>query len=649
MRKALYVAFSGAPRSDFGESLRIEGRLMRSGEILGAASVSTTGEGAGNLVFDLPYELSGGSYSIVMEARTKEGTLAARGVRTYKRSELRSDASERLVARSGALREVPFRAARTEKPHVTDADRVRGYALLAGSPFAYTDQGGAPRAREAVEEIATRTARNATVALSFSVYRLRNIGKIRVGISDMRSRGSIVLSDRIRIACVESVPDTTGTPRGTFRFLPAKLRPIGSGASGHEDCSRFWLTMNVDAELAPGSYSGVVTISPERAAASTLPIRFDVTPITLEDVPGVDYCMLMTYEFLELAMPWTPGDKVKIQRAADRVVEDYRDHGMTTLCLHSPFVWMTTGGGDPVLDDIKAALRSARAAGYSRPIVWYMGHLIQTAKPRHPGNILGFDESIHLARLRDLVRSVTESARKEGYPGVIVLPIDESDDSYQDVNGRRLSITPALVRAIRDAGGISMVTAERYSSLGRPDYLASSRLIPAERNRAHAAGARYWVYENRVATQCTSPTFARFQYGYFTWKHDLDGMSSWTFQNTQNAAGPPGKPNPFGASDGDVYLAYPSPSGPIATIKWEAIRAGIEDHKLVYQLAKRIDRLRSEGKAVREFENFLAKLKTEPDEPCCDASTCPVDEARWLDERREAVMTMTLRAESALR
>jgi len=198
----------------------------------------------------------------------------------------------------------------------------------------------------------------------------------------------------------------------------------------------------------------------------------------------VDYCMLMTYEFTELTMPWSPGDQEKIRRAAARVLEDYKDHGMTTLCLHSPFVWMTTSRGEPSLDDIQVALRSARTAGFVRPIVWYMGHLIQTAKPRHPGSIRGFDEKIHLERLHGLVRTVSEFARKEGYPGVIFLPIDEPDDSYQDSSGRRLAITPALVRGIKVAGGTSMVSGERYAELGRPDYVASSRLNTVRRSYA---------------------------------------------------------------------------------------------------------------------------------------------------------------------
>jgi len=649
MRKGLYVAFSMSPRSTRSGKLRIDGWLVHDSAIIAEASLTTAGERAGNLAFDLPYDIPEGEYSISIQATNDDGTVVARGLRSLERSVLRSDASEHPAAAIESLRELPPRTATDVDSVVTDAAKANGYVLFARSPLTYVYPGDVPRRDELTRELSARVARNATAMLSISLYATRDIGKIRIGVSDLESKHRMLSRGQVRVACVDSVPDTTGAPQGTFRLLPAKLRPVGPSRGAGANCRRFWITVRVDRDVAPGTYSGRLTISPERGANTTLPIRLKVEPITLEDVPGVDYCMLMTYEFTELAMPWSAEDREKIRQAAARVLADYRDHGMTTLCLHSPFVWMTRRGGEPALDDLEAALEDARNAGFTRPIVWYMGHLIQTAKPRHPGNIRGFEEKVDLNRLRALVRAGLDLARKERYPGIVFLPIDEPDDPYQDIDGRRLSIAPALLRAIKEAGGTSMVTGESYARLGRPDYLASSRLIPAERDRAHSAGARYWVYENRVTMECTSPSFARYQYGYFTWKHSLDGMSSWTFQNTQNAAGLPGNPNPPGPAGHDVYLAYPSPAGPIATIRWEAIRAGIEDRKLIYQLEKRIARARSLGRDVGDSESFLAGLRTETGEPCCDADSCQVDQARLFDERRDLIMTMTLRAQAVAR
>jgi hypothetical protein len=324
------------------------------------------------------------------------------------------------------------------------------------------------------------------------------------------------------------------------------------------------------------------------------------------------------------------------------VLRDYREHGMTTLCIHSPFVLITREDGTPDLSDIFAALRAARDAGFTRPLVWYVGNLIQTAKPKHPGNISSFDEKVHTARLRQLVTTVRDYARKHGCPEVIVLPIDEPDDAYQDFDNRRRAAAPLLVRTIKEAGAKTMITGQDHALYDGVDYLASTRLHAATLNAAHARGARYWIYDNGVTLDCTSPAYARYRYGYSTWKSGIDGMSSWTFQNTQNAGGPPGQAN---ASGRDIYLAYPSPSGPMATLKWEAIRAGIDDHKLIYQLVKRVNNLQEKGIDTRPYEKFLEGLRADGVEPRCDATSYQEDDLSLFERRNDAVIAMILKAD----
>jgi hypothetical protein len=98
--------------------------------------------------------------------------------------------------------------------------------------------------------------------------------------------------------------------------------------------------------------------------------------------------------------------------------------------------------------------------------------------------------------------------------------------------------------------------------------------------------------------------------------NNIDGMSSWTFQNTQNARGLP-LPGRAGFLANDVYLAYPDPNGPIPTLKWEAIREGIDDHKLVYQLLKRVQKLKENGINTSKYEDFLLEIKKKEETPGC--------------------------------
>jgi hypothetical protein len=644
MKRALYVAFSLASKHSGHERLRIRGRLTRNGALLSEVFVETLLERTGNLIFDLPYRIPGGAYTILISAHNDRGNEIALGSRTLDRSDLKSDITNAREAIEVPLVEMPH-AQEPEDPWLADKFKARGYVVFARSPLTYIFRESRPQRHEAIDQLSVQAVRNASSVLNFALYSLRKLGKVRISMSDLRKGGAVLSKSHIRLAWVESIPDATGMPKGQFQVLPALLRPMNADEVSAQESRRAWITIRVPKDVAPGTYSGTVTIAPEHAEPTVLPVKLTVVPISLEDVPGMDYCMLMTYEFVELDMPWSKEKKKQIYDAASRVLSDYRQHGMTTLCLHSPFVLITGRDGSPVLDDIFAALRAARSAGFSRPIVWYMGHLIQTSKPRHPGNVGNFDEAVHIARLKYLVATVSNYAKQNGLPEVVFLPIDEHDDSYQDVMNRRGSLAPLLVKTIREAGAKSMITAERYVPSGRPDYLASGQLIPDELQAAHAGGARYWRYDNRVTTECTSPAYARYQYGYYAWKNKIDGMSSWTFQNTQNASGVPGEPD----AARDVYLAYPAPLGPVATIKWEAIRAGIDDRKLIYQLVKRVTRMKLNGKDTKRYDDFLVRMKDMDIKPCCNNTSCSEFDASMMDRQRDAIIGLILQADQEMR
>ena len=287
---------------------------------------------------------------------------------------------------------------------------------------------------------------------------------------------------------------------------------------------------------------------------------------------------------------------------------------MTTLCLHSPFVLITKEDGTPNLEDIFAALRAAKEMGFKERIIWYMGHLIQTSKPKHPGSIMSFDKGIHLSRLKYIVETVSQYAKEHGCPEVIFLPIDEPGDSYQDFQDKRQAITPVLLKAIKDLGAKTMLTSGDYKQFRPVDYLCSGKMNKEDLDEAHKSGSVYWLYNNDVTTKCLNPAYARYIYGYYTWMNHVDGMSSWTFQNTQNARGLPRQADVHGS---DIYLAYPDPNGPIATLKWEAIREGIDDHKLLYQLVKRIQKLKGKGIETSKYEEFLSGNREKRGDPGC--------------------------------
>jgi len=644
MKKALYVSFSFNNSIREAKNLDVHGLLLNGDKIVSETFLKAFSENNGNLVFDLPYQIPDGQYTIRIDAFTGKGKLVASGFVIVEQSDFKRIFDPQGKKSVPVFEEIPAR----KEPEVvkpTNQDNSIGYMLFSRSPLEYVFPGSRPKKSEIIDHLAIQAVRNEFKAITFSILPLRDLGMVEISVTDLLNPKGTISKDNIKVAHVEMVQETIGLPGGKFENLPTLIRPGNQVNIQAGKCQRFWLTMRINDGVFPGVYKGQITLSPQNGLEASLPLEITVVPISLEDIPGIDYFMMMTYEFTELTMPWTKEEKEKIYKSACNVLKSYKEHGITTLCIHSPFVLITKEDGTPNLEDIFAALRAARDIGFKRPILWYMGHLIQTSKRIHPGNIIGFDQEIHLSRLKYLVESVSKYAKEHDCPEVIFLPIDEPGDSYQDYQNQRHSTTPLLLKTIKDSGAKNMLTASNYKQFGPVDYLCSGRMSEEDLKAAHSDSSVYWLFNNEVTTKCLNPAYARYTYGYYTWMNNIDGMTSWTFQNTQNASGIPTKADAPGR---DIYLAYPDPNGPLATVKWEAIREGINDHKLLYQLAKRMKTLKEKGINTSKYEEFLLGIRKIEGTPSCQIG----DDEEWnpgfFEKSRNRLILLILDAEAKL-
>jgi len=644
MKKALYVSFSFTKSIKKYKHVDVYGFLLSGDKIISETSLKALGENSGNLVFDLPYQIPEGQYKIKIDTFIEKGDLGATGFVVVERSDFKRIFDPKGKNAVYVFEEIPAqREAEVVKP--TNQDKSIGYILFSRSPLEHVFPESRPKKSEMIDHLAIQVVRNEFEPITFSLYPLGNLGMAKISVTDLVGAKESISKNKIKVAYVEMVKETIGLPEGKFENVPTLIRAGNQVDIQAGKCQRFWLTIRIDDSVLPGVYKGKITISPQSGLETSLPLEVTVMPISLEDIPGIDYFMLMTYEFTELTMPWSREEREKIYQSACAILKDYKEHGMTTLCLHSPFVLITKEDGTPNLDDIFAALRAAKEIGFKGRIIWYMGHLIQTSKPKHPGNIMSFDKGIHLSRLKYIVETVSKYAKEHGCPDVIFLPIDEPGDSYQDFQNRRRTIAPLLLKAIKDLGAQTMLTSSDYKQFKPVDYLCSGEMNKEDLNAAHDDGSFYWLFNNDVTTQCLNPAYARYIYGYYTWMNHVDGMSSWTFQNTQNARGLPGQADVHGS---DIYLAYPDPNGPIATLKWEAIREGIDDHKLVHQLVKRIQKLKRKGIKTSQYEDFLLEISKKEGTPGCLKGDDETWDPIFFQKSREHLISMILDAETTV-
>ena len=648
MKKNLYVGYRLKNRKESLEGIRTVGKLFFNGTLVSEVTSTNKFETAfrsGNIAFDLPYEIEDGLYTIQINIFKGKGEFLAKGETQVKRKDLKSSFSPRVQEKESQREEISYQKS-VGDIQITKKDESLGYVITARSPLEYVFNDSRPQNTERINQLCIKAVKNEFEPVTFSLFALRDLGNVRIKIDELRGKKGIIRKGKIKVGVIETVEESYGLPEGKYATVPTLIRPGNKVRIEKGQSQRFWITIRIDENVKEGDYYGNILIEPEKGVKKSIPLKVTVFPIVLEDIPEVDYFMLMTYEFTELTNPWGKKEKEEIYEGGCKILRNYREHGMTTLCYHSPFILMTHEDGKPNLDDIFAGLKAAKETGFQRPIIWYLGHLIQTSKPRHPGNIVGFDKEIHLNRLDYLMKEVSQMVKENDLPDIIFLPIDEPDDSSQDYKNRRKEMTPLFLKTIAGSHSKTMLTIGRHNEFSPVDYLCSGEYNADDKKIAQSEGKKYLLYNNCVPTHYGNPVYARYFYGYYVWKNGLNGMATWTFQNTQNASGAPTLADTTG---NDVFLAYPNSNGPLNTVKWEAIREGIDDHKLVYQLEKRIRRLKELGIISSAYEKYLNEIRGEREEPSCEAEAKGEWDPSYFKKTRETIISLILEIDKSLK
>ncbi|HUU28902.1 MAG TPA: glycoside hydrolase domain-containing protein [archaeon] len=482
-------------------------------------------------------------------------------------------------------------------------DIRRGYVVFRRDPMRYVYPWTVPAEGERADSLRVRLSRNDFEPLTFSVYPLRDLGRLRVRVGDFTGPGGrTIKSDRVQVHVARTLKIRTGGSR--YSLVPRLLERARSAWVPLDRTTRFWLTVRAEPEDAPGIYRSAVFLEPEKEPAVELPLCLEVLPVTLEPVPGIDYSMFMSYEFYELeSKDWTPEEREKIYRDGVNTFRDYIDHGMTTVDVSSPFYFQWNRDGTPRLEHLKAMLKGAKEVGFKGPVFWYFAHYVQAAKGQHPGNIRNYDQKIHTGRARFLVRTALELDQDLGGPPVRFVPIDEPRIALRQKIALQLfgavkQVPGAYIMSSTDIGGKLLDIQNDGSGLLK-------KLGPGEKKRV--SERKVWSYNNAVVT-CFNPGYARYIYGYFTWRQDLDGMNSWGPNTVQNSRGDPYEDLDHESSD--YMLFYPAPGGPLPSVNWEAVREGIDDVRYVYQLEKLISaRKKAYPEQAADAERFLDDLR----------------------------------------
>jgi hypothetical protein len=617
MRSRVIVGFRVRPGMQQAGVLGVSGELYRQESLLARASLSRLDGPAGSLEFDLPgtsarplsreepYSIPEGTYLIAIRLTDGSGNVLAERRKILRREELC-----RTFAGPGAKCPRPryrLAAEQTESDRLpwipTSADLERGYAVFRTDPLERVFPDTLPAGAAPLESIVAAVSRNEIKPITFSIRSVRDLGSVTVAVSPVRGTHGVTNTVTVKVASLGLLTETAGGEEpGTVidcRWAPRILEP--EFPIVRKDVTRsFRLNLRAEADARPGEYRAVVTITPERGRRTEIPLHATVLPVTLTDA-DIRYGMMMDYAFYELDSPaWTERERHLLARRGEEIYRDLREHGMTVAYPHSRFVYATDRNGEPILESLRNALRSYRELGFPGPFCCYLGHLLHTAKPMHPGSILLYDEAVAERRLRSLLRHFDRLAREAGVPRdkLLVQLVDEPDHDDRI----RVAAAKRLNAIAREMGFRTLITRPwpevSVMCTGTPES-------DAEAARLRAMGNEWWIYPNEALTG-RNLCYTRYVFGFGAWKWGVNGVAPWTYQMSPGSNG-----NPFTVLDGpEIMVAYPGAHGPLPTPVWEAIREGITDYKYIYRLERLIASAKRRGiPRAAEIERRLAYMK----------------------------------------
>ncbi len=511
---------------------------------------------------------------------------------------------------------------------LSSKDIKKGYVVFSRNFQRYTYPWTIPAEKERVDSLNMVMGQNDFEPLTFSIYPIRYLGDTRVTVSDLVGPGGRVIPQGdIQVYVVKTIKQRSGT--GTYKLVPRLLDRIKHTDIPISYTTRFWLTIHAGSATLPGKYSGLIHINSEKEGASTIQLTVEVLPIKLEPVPGIAYSMLLSYEFFELeSKNWTAEEREKIYRDGVNVFRDYKNHGMSTVDVASPFYFQWNKDGTPRMEHFKAMVKAAKEVGFDKPIYWYFAHYVQAAKGMHPGGVRNYDPKVHLKRAKFLVELAFKLDKELNGPPIRFNPIDEPRIAS------RQKIAIDLFREIKEVPGTIIMSTTNIGGklldIENEGHKFLEMLPPGVKER-HSE-RKVWEYNNASA-QSFNPAYSRYIYGYYTWRQDLDGMNTWGPGTTENSRG-----NPFEDLDSkysDYFIFYPHVGGPLPTPNWEAVREGIDDIRYVYQLEKLCKEKATERpEEVAAAEKFLDGVRA-----LCDFETRSIvnDFGDWTPERFDSI------------
>lgn len=372
-----------------------------------------------------------------------------------------------------------------------------------------------------------------------------------------------------------------------------ELQPLHQKDSNYR---QMWFSIAIPVTTANGRYESNVTFTDTDAIRQTVTLRFDASPVVLKPTEKI-YSLYYKGRLEHSLSDWVSSDmKGPSQLLAE--LRDMKRHGITNPVVYQP------------LDNIKLFeryLKTREDAGYANDTL-YLIYLNTSQTTLASGTM----------SLRYALDKVSKATAPFNAENIFVYGEDEAtaqqllaqESAWKIANTQGYSIFAAgsAFPRVEHSPGLKL-----FNSARSPN--------PTQAKVLQRHGIKVLNYANPQGG-AESPFVYRRNYGVLLWAADYDGAMIYAYQDSMGDGW-----NDFDHAYRDHNLTYPTAAGPIATIAWKGLSAGIDDMRYLETLethALNTLRTKSNDPAALRAIEFLEELRSsilpylEPDEPTRD-------------------------------
>ncbi len=486
-------------------------------------------------------------------------------------------------------KELPF-IEKVAPPTLTAAEQQRGYMLFKRPIMEPVYPNTHPLAYERFSELTAFATPGEFEPLTFSIYPTRALKNFKVTVSELKSANGTIKRSAIdtRLAVYWNIAYPRYTSNSTYRRLPELLEPITAYSSPALECQRWWLTVQVPKNAAPGIYTGKITLRDDSSKAVVIPVKFRVLDFKLLADPNKHYSV---YYYMKNRVQYGGKSDKEARKMLDNEYQAMRDMGLNMI---------PTMRLDWDAKNKKISLRHAdemermMKLGLKGPIpVTSSGVIHHFYLKTTPGGKVSSHWKLNklpppecYVQIKQAFKQFIKASKAKNWPEFYCCPIDEVTASSKEFGAQ-------VYQAVSEAGMKTYITKNPVAGDAAVykdfiDAWCSQPYSVPYKNIVKQSQYEYWSYPNHnageIKNRLTMSKGGRMTYGYGFWRSGFTTLIPWHWSWVM-------KPSQFDylrsrrsgcgqriAANGEV----------IPSTYWACFREGIDDNRYIYTLQQAI-------------------------------------------------------------